>query len=172
MITIPDRFRSKPYVALAAVALFAAGGGVGAAAMSAAKPVIVMAPATPTSIASLSTATQPMFGERIVTVRGKVTEVFGNSFVVADQSGRILIDRGPRGTGQPIVAVNEMVSVQGRVDDGVMRPRFLVGADGMVTELGGPGDRPHPPHGRPGDGPGPGGPAPDAPPPPPDSPPR
>ena len=70
--------------------------------------------------------TEPAFGTRIVTVRGKVAEVYGVRFVLADNSGRALVEAG-RGRGdQPPVATNQLLSVQGRFDHGVLHARYLI----------------------------------------------
>lgn len=143
-----DRSRSRSFLIAAGAALFALGGGVGAGAMFAARPVAVMAPVRTTPIAALARADRPMFGDAIVSVRGKVAELYGDRFVLDDGSGRTLVEAGPRG-GDDLVALNQVVTVQGRYEHGTVHPEFLVGADGTVTALR-PHDRPHGgPHGGP-----------------------
>lgn len=147
-------------MALAAIALLGAGGAVGATAARMAGPSIEVAPLNPVAIASLKT------GEGLVTVRGKVGEVYGSNFILADGSGRTMIEGGPR--SDALVTAGNVVTVQGWNRDGVLRASFLVGVDGKVTALGpmGHGRGGHGPHGGPGrDGPDRDGP--DAPPPPP-----
>lgn len=153
---------------MAAVALLGVGGAVGATAARMAGPAIEVAPLTPVTIASLKS------GEGLVTVRGKVAEMYGSSFVLADGSGRTLVDGGPEASG--LVSAGAPVTVQGWNRNGVVRASFLVSADGKVTALGpmghGPGRGPR--HGGPDrpDGPGrghpdgPGRDGPDGPPPP------
>jgi hypothetical protein len=146
---------------LAAIALLSAGGAVGATAARMAGPSIEVAPLNPVAIASLKT------GEGLVTVRGKVGEVYGSNFILADASGRTMIEGGPR--SDSLVTAGNVVTVQGWNRDGVLRASFLVGADGKVTALGPMGHgRGHGPRGGP-DGPGRDGPdrdGPDGPPPP------
>lgn len=133
MFTLPERFRTRTAAALGAVALVAIGGGIGAAAMRAATPVIAMAPGKPVSIASLPALTQPLLGERIVTVSGKVAETYGDRFVLADASGRALVETG-RG-GSALASGGQALTVQGHYEDGVLYARFILGADGTVTAL-------------------------------------
>ena len=56
----------------------------------------------------------------LVTVKGKVAEIFGNKFIVQDDTGRALVDLGPRGEDATAVAKGENVTVQGRFDRGVI----------------------------------------------------
>ncbi|MEO7170845.1 MAG: hypothetical protein ABIY39_10770 [Sphingomonas sp.] len=150
---------------LAAIALLGAGGAVGATAARMAGPSIEVAPLNPVPIASLKT------GQGLVTVRGKVGEVYGANFILADASGRTMIEGGPRSDG--LVTAGSSVTVQGWNRNGVLRASFLVGADGTVTALGpmghGHGGRHGGPNGPGREGPGRDGPdrdGPDAPPPP------
>lgn len=145
------RLRGKAAAAFAGVALLAVGGGVGAVAMHATRPSVTMAPATPVAIRSLQT-------DGIVTIRGRVAEIFGNKFIVQDASGRALVETGREGEEGTLVTAGEPVTVQGRFDHGFVRAAFLVGPDAKVVALGplgGPGggrDRHEPRHG-PEDGP-------------------
>lgn len=146
--------RFSVQAAVVATALLAVGVGGGATFAQMRGPSIEMAPATPVAITALSE------GESIITVRGKVAEVYGGAFIMADASGRALIETGPRhgfmGDASPLVSVGQTVTVQGRFRDGTVHASFLVGADGKVMALrpmgpprGGPGGR-HGPHGGPG----------------------
>lgn len=163
MSSIMTRNRSTLKLSIAAAALVVAGGAAGAIAIAETRPSVTMAPATPVAIRSLSS-------EGIVTVRGRVAEVYGNKFVMADASGRALVDAGPGGK-DGLVKANDPVTVQGRFDDGIIQAAFLVTSDGKVTALGpldGPRHHGKGPHGR-DDGPdgGPDGDRRDGPPPPP-----
>ncbi len=93
-------------------------------------------------------------------VKGTVTEIFGNKFILDDGSGRALVDLGPRGENADAVVKGETVTVQGMFDRGIVRAQIVSHADGRAQAFGPP--PPPPPH--------PGGPrhaGPDAPPPPP-----
>lgn len=143
--------RRRTGLALAAAALVVLGGAGGAAVMATQSPSVTMAPATPVAINTLS-------DDSVVTVRGKVAEIYGNKFILADASGRALVDAGREGEGGKLVAPGEAVTVQGRFDNGSIHAAFLVRADGKVTALG-PLGGPHGPHDRRGphdrdDGPG------------------
>ena len=134
--------------ALVAAALLAVGVGGGATVAQMSAPSVEMAPANPVAIKSLAD------GDSIVTVRGKVAEVYGPAFILADGSGRALIEAGPHrgfmGRATSLVAVGQTVTVQGHFHDGTIHASFLVGADGKVTALRPMG----PPRGGPDRGPG------------------
>ncbi|QJU59337.1 hypothetical protein HL653_17630 [Sphingomonas sp. AP4-R1] len=151
------RWRGKAAAAVAGIALLAVGGSVGAVAMHATRPSVAMAPATPVAIRSLQS-------EQIVTIKGQVAEIYGNKFIVQDQSGRALVETGREGEDGELVTKGELVTVQGRFDEGFVRAAFLVGPDARVIALG-PLGGPHDAHDhrRPRHGPEDG---PDAPPPP------
>ncbi|MGF6157298.1 uncharacterized protein YdeI (BOF family) [Ensifer sp. KUDG1] len=137
----PRPQRRKHYVALgiAAFTMLAIGAAAGAGAMKLTRPGVELAPVTPVAISAMADSS-------LVTVKGKVAEVFGNKFIVQDDSGRALVETGPEGEGEKIVAPSEIVTVQGRFDDGFIRGSYIVHQDGR-TELLGPGGRP--PHRRP-----------------------
>ena len=90
-----------------------------------------------------------------VAIKGEVADVFGNKFVVQDNSGRALVDTGPRGEDRKIVAKGETITVQGRFDRGILHAQIVAHADGRNDAFGPPGG----PKGGPKDGPkGPKGP--------------
>ena len=157
---------------LAAAALVAAGAAGGAGAVSMTRPAVTMAPTVVTPIARLAASSG------VVTVKGRVAEIYGDRMIVQDATGRTMV-AGNREVAATLTR-GSAVMVQGRYDDGQLRAAYLVDPAGQVTEVGprhgpgGPGrDGPGGPgpkglrHG-PGAGPdrGPGG-APDGPPPPP-----
>jgi hypothetical protein len=136
--------RTLPFKAsLAAVALLGVGVAAGAAAIKVSGPSIEMAPIKPVAISGLTDSTN------LITLRGKVTDVYGPMFVIQDGSGKALIDGGRQhgmlgmGSDSP-VATGAMATIQGRFHDGIVHASFLIGADGKVTELGSP---PHGPRG-------------------------
>lgn len=146
---------SRRKIGLIAAGLLAIGGAGGAITVAATRPSATMAPAVPVAIASLKS------GDNIVTIKGRVDQIYGNKVVLADGSGRALVDLGREGDDGALVAAGQAVTVQGRFDHGFVRAGFLVGADGKVTALGpmhgpgGPGghDRKGPRHGPEGRGP-------------------
>lgn len=149
--SISHRLGRRGTIAAVAAGMLVLGGGAGALAVEATRPSVTMAPATPVAIRSLS-------DDGIVTIRGRVVEVFGNKFVMADSTGRALVDTGRQGEDGGLIRPSEAVTVQGRFDRGFLHAAFLVGPDGKVTALeplGGPHGR-HGPHGDgPDHGPGP-----------------
>jgi uncharacterized protein YdeI (BOF family) len=75
----------------------------------------------PAPIAQLKDATP-------VAIKGQVAEVFGNKFIVQDDSGRILVDAGPRGESGKPVAKGEAVTVQGHFENGFIRLKTVSSA--------------------------------------------
>ena len=135
MFKISQRLRSTPALIVAGAALLGIGGAIGATATSSMEPEAVMANAAPTAIKSLANAARPWAGEPVVTVRGRVTQLFGRQFILNDGTGQVLIDAGGRGAGEGGIALNQTLTVQGRFDDGTIRPSFLIGPDGRVAAL-------------------------------------
>jgi hypothetical protein len=86
-------------------------------------------------------------------VKGQVAEIFGNKFIIQDDSGRTLVDTGPRGEGGTPMVKGETVTVQGHFDNGFIHANVMTRADGTSQGFG-PSKHPHPEHG-PGDRPGP-----------------
>ena len=128
----------KPVLALAGAALFAAGAGA-ASLVGATRPPAVMAPMHAVAVNALADD-----GD-IVTVKGKVAQVYAENFALADNSGKVLVEAGHGWRPMPLVAAGQDVTVQGRFTNGALHAQYLVGADGRVVALhgrGGPG-RPH-----------------------------
>jgi uncharacterized protein YdeI (BOF family) len=140
----PTRFRpfrpGKRSPALFATLLvaFAIGGGVTAAALQARRPSLVML--TPASITSMHDWSE-------VAVKGQVAEIFGNKFIVQDDSGRALVETGRRGEGGQLVAKSESVTVQGRFEHGFIHAEVISHLDGRNDFVGPPGPPPPPPGG-------------------------
>ncbi|WP_294262041.1 hypothetical protein [uncultured Sphingomonas sp.] len=167
---------SRTALGIGAAVLLGVGAAGGAGAVQATRPSVEMAPTVATPIARLSATSG------VVTVKGRVAEVYGDRFVVQDTSGRAMVAAGREGRGA--VGVGQPVTVQGHFDEGQLRASYIVDAGGQVAAVGprepGPGGMgPHrgpgrdgPPPPPPGCGPAPAGPAgPGAPPPPPPPPP-
>jgi uncharacterized protein YdeI (BOF family) len=148
-----SRFGSRHKLGLAAAALLAIGGAAGAVAVAETRPPVTMAPATPVAIRSLTAG-------GIVTLRGRVAEIYGNKFILADASGRMLVDTGREGDDRQLVTPGEPVTVQGRFERGFVHAAFMVGPDNKVVALGPLAGPPHGPHGRRGPDGGPDGPPP------------
>ena len=136
-----DKLPRSTQVKLGAAALLAIGIAGGAGAVSMTRPGIEMAPTTPTAIAKLPASSG------VVTVKGRVAEVYGDRFVLQDATGRTMIDAG---RDADAVAVGKAMTVQGRYDDGQVRASYLVDPTGRIDAVG-PGGR-RPPHGPAGPG--------------------
>lgn len=135
--SIARRPRRRVLLAAAAIIVLAGGAVAGASATHLAqrwRPQSVML-LQPTPIAQFTDDTP-------VAAKGAVAEIFGNKFIVQDDSGRALVDLGPRGDRNSAVTKGEAVTVQGHFDRGVLRAQVLTHADGR-SEAFGP---PKPPH--------------------------
>jgi uncharacterized protein YdeI (BOF family) len=135
------RARNAAALGITALAVLAIGGAAGAVAVKLTRPNVEVAPMTPVAISSVKDWT-------LVTVKGKVSEIFGNKFIVQDQSGRALVETGPSGEDGKLVAANEAVTVQGRFEHGFLHASYIVRENGSVEALG-PAGGPH--HGPLGD---------------------
>lgn len=150
---IPHRVKLASGMAV----LFALGGAAGAGAVSLTRPTVEMAPTLPTAIAKVPQRSG------ITTVKGRVAEVYGDRFILQDNTGRLLVDAGHGGSSQ--MRSGNAVMVQGRYENGQMHASYLVDPQGSVTQVGGPPPPPPPP--PPAHGPGHDAPPPPPPPPPP-----
>lgn len=154
----------KAQLAIAGTVLLGLGAAGGAAATSLTRPAVQMAPTVQTAIAKLPT------NSGVVTVRGKIAEIYGDRIVLQDASGRAMIDVGREAQG--VLKAGAPLMVQGRYDDGQLRASYLVDQAGEVTPVrpdarggperghhgpGGPGEplRDGPPHPGAIDGAGP-----------------
>lgn len=129
--------RRRGTLAAATFGLLAVGVAAGAGVVAEMRPSVSMAPIVPVAIRSLSAT-------GIVTVRGKVTEVYGNKFIIADASGRALVDTGREGDERQLVTIGQPVTIQGRFEHGFVHAAFLIGPDRKIVSLGtlhGPGER-------------------------------
>ncbi len=72
--------------------------------------IAALATATP---ATAQTAIGDLEASRSITIEGRVTDVFGNKFVLEDASGRILVETGPSWWRTTEVSVDENVTVIG-----------------------------------------------------------
>lgn len=73
-----------------------------------------------------------------VAVEGRVTEIFGNKFVVEDASGRALVETGRHGERGGLVAKAENVTVQGRFQHGFVHAIAIRHADARTDMLDAP----------------------------------
>ena len=86
-------------------------------------------------------AVSAMKDDATVAVKGTVAEVYGNSFIIQDASGRTLVEAGRHGNGwslttpAPLVTKDEAVTVQGHFENGALHASMLVRADGTAVDL-------------------------------------
>ncbi|WP_337266039.1 hypothetical protein [Oryzifoliimicrobium ureilyticus] len=137
----PSGRRRRHYAAtlVAGLAVLAIGAAGGAGAMRLMRPAPEMAPINPVAISSM-----PQWS--LVTIRGKVAEIYGNKFIVQDDTGRALVETGPAGEDGDLVKKDEAVTIQGRFNDGTVHASYLVHQNGATVALGPAGGPPPPPH--------------------------
>jgi len=122
--------RSLGKTLLAAVLLLA-GAGAGGLAVHAVQQPAVMAPMNPTAINTLTDWST-------VTIKGKVVEVFGNKYVVEDDTARALVETGRAGEDGALAKKDDVVTVQGRFEHGFLHAQYIVGADSKTVSLAPP----------------------------------
>jgi len=132
-----ERLGSRPLATRIALPVLAFALGAGAmGAVVAHRPAAIALTLAPTPVASLHEGSA-------VALKGQVAELFGDKFILQDESGRALVDTGPEGEGDKLVTSSETVTVQGRFDDGFVHAAAIMHADGRNDILGPPGPPPH-----------------------------
>src|SRR6202046_2558223 len=137
----PTRFspfrsgKRSPALFATLLVAFAIGGGVTAATLQARRPSLVML--TPAPITSMHAWSE-------VAVKGQVAEIFGNKFILQDDSGRALVDMGRPGESGQLVAKSENVTMQGRFEHGFIHAEVISHPDGRKDFVGPPGPPPPP----------------------------
>lgn len=134
-----------------ACALLAAGlGGVAVAQTPPAPPAPptgapAAAPGQPQAVMLLTpVAIDKLQASDIVAVKGSVAEIYGNKFILQDDTGRMLVELGPRGEEGNVVTKGEQVAVQGRFDRGFIAAQVVSHADGRNQAFGPPAHPPRP----------------------------
>jgi uncharacterized protein YdeI (BOF family) len=134
--TPSSRFKTKPATLMAGIALAvlpvgaaAGAGGTRLAQRWQPQPVMLLQAAP----------IDKMQEDSPVAIKGNVAEIFGNKFIVQDDSGRALVDLGRRGENANAVTRGETVTVQGRFDRGVIHAQVIAHADGRSEAFGPPG---------------------------------
>ncbi|MDX7952518.1 hypothetical protein P7D22_15215 [Lichenihabitans sp. Uapishka_5] len=127
--------RRRVALAAALVGAAAIGAGATAVAQHGRRPVLVAL--TPAPVAAMRDGDA-------VAVKGQVAEIYGNKFILADDSGRTLVETGPRGDRGTMVDKSETVTVQGRFERGFVHAMAIQHGDGHTVILGPPGPPPPP----------------------------
>jgi hypothetical protein len=66
------------------------------------------------AVATGALALGAVWATSVATVKGTVTDVFGHRFVVAGDTGKTLVDIGPKGLELVTVKVGDQVTIDGR----------------------------------------------------------
>ena len=142
--TQPKRPPPKRYTprraALGAALLAACAVGAGATAIAQRAQQPVLLALAPAPITAMQDGSQ-------VAVKGQVAEIFGNKFILSDDSGHALIETGRKGEGGMLVAKSDTVTVQGRFEHGFVHALAIQYGDGRTVVMGPPGP-PGGPHWR------------------------
>ncbi|HXF53113.1 MAG TPA: hypothetical protein VNK52_03215 [Hyphomicrobiaceae bacterium] len=82
-------------------------------------------------------AQMPTFfpGRRTALIEGRVTDVFGNSFVVEHDGERVLVETGPEWHRRVEVGVGERIKAVGRRDDDVFEAFRILHEDGREVTI-------------------------------------
>lgn len=121
---------SRPVLAAVAAALILTGLGVGASAERLLRPEETQTLLEPIAVTALSEGD-------LGALKGQVMEVYGDKFILQDATGRALIETGPSAKDGSLVTPGEVVTAQGDLEDGLLRARLIVRADGTAEELHG-----------------------------------
>ncbi len=78
-----------------------------------------------------------------VTIQGQVTDVFGNRFVMQDQTGRMLVDGGPARHQRLDIRSGERLTVTGRMEENGFRAETIRREDGREIAIARPAGKPH-----------------------------
>lgn len=70
-----------------------------------------------------------------ISISGEVASVFGNKFVLRDQSGEILVDTGPRWFRERSFAEGERLTVVGELDEDEFEAQRITREDGTVLTI-------------------------------------
>ena len=120
------RLSPRTKIGAGAFVLLAVGAAGGAGAMSLTRPAVEMAPVVPVAIARLPQA------DGVVTVRGRIAQVYGDHFVLNDGTGNALVDTGR--TTDNAVQAGRTMTVQGHYNNGTLRASYLVNPQGQIAQ--------------------------------------
>ena len=132
------RSMARRRTAVAAALIGAVAVGAGATALAQRGQGVTVVALTPAPITAMKDWSP-------VAVKGQVAEIFGNKFVVQDDTGRALVETGRQGEDGRLVAKSETVTVQGRFEHGFIHAVAIQHADGRNDVVALPGPPPHPP---------------------------
>lgn len=133
--TSPKPASGRHRLGFAAALVAACAAGAGAATLAQKNRAYAVVPLAPAPI-------EAMKARNPVAIKGQVSDVFGDKFVVQDDSGRALVETGPGGEGRDLVARSETVTVQGRFERGSVHAVAIQHADGRLDVVGPPGPPP------------------------------
>jgi uncharacterized protein YdeI (BOF family) len=144
-VPVPQRPRRGKFMTATACALLAAGIGSMAVAQTPSGPPAAGAAGRPQAVMLLTpVAIGKLQAADVVAVKGSVAEIYGNKFILQDDTGRMLVELGPQGEDANVVTKDEQVAVQGRFDRGFIAAQVVSHADGRNQAFGPPAPPPRP----------------------------
>jgi uncharacterized protein YdeI (BOF family) len=92
---------------------------------------------TLTSVPSIEARTPigSLRDDRSITISGRVTSVVGNDFIIADSTGQVIVDAGPRWWQAIDLKVGETVTIIGEYDRGEVDAFSISRENGQVIQI-------------------------------------
>ncbi len=84
---------------------------------------------------SAQTPIENLENREIITISGQVESVVGNSFIVSDRTGEVIVDAGPRWWHQLELTTGESVTVEGEMDEGEFDAFLITRENGEVMDI-------------------------------------
>ncbi|TRU29698.1 MAG: NirD/YgiW/YdeI family stress tolerance protein [Microcystis aeruginosa Ma_SC_T_19800800_S464] len=81
------------------------------------------------------TAISSLRDTRTITISGQVKSVVGNDFILADHTGQVIVDAGPRWWQEINVSVGEYLTVVGEYDEGEFDAFSITRPNGQVMQI-------------------------------------
>jgi uncharacterized protein YdeI (BOF family) len=81
------------------------------------------------------TAIRNLTDTRAITISGQVKSVVGNDFILADSTGQVIVDAGPRWWREINLSVGEYITVVGEYDRGEFDAFSITRSNGQVMQI-------------------------------------
>lgn len=97
--------------------------------------LVALALAVTSAVARAETPIADLRSVDDIRIAGEVTDVFGNAFVLEDETGSVLVETGPEWFAERTFTVGERLVVTGEMDDGEFDAFTVTRADGSVDRI-------------------------------------